>query len=215
MAKKPTSPDWEQIEADYRAGQLSVRAIGSKHGVGESTIRKRADKNLWERDLTKKVQQRVRSELVRSESAQVRSKGAQSEVRTEDASYTAEDTGGTPEEQIIAAAAATGVEVVLSHRVAISGYRFINRTYADLLSDQVQKGTRTVLIKGDPVEVDVDLEYVGKCLGYGTGSLQKLTQMERQAFSLDEKDDGGGDKELESVMDLVFGQNDGLMPTDG
>lgn len=49
------TPDWEAIESAYRAGSLSVRAIGEKHGVNHATILKRANKEGWQRDLTEKV----------------------------------------------------------------------------------------------------------------------------------------------------------------
>ena len=51
-----SKPDWEAIESAYRAGSLSVRAIGEKHGVNHATILKRANKEGWQRDLTEKAQ---------------------------------------------------------------------------------------------------------------------------------------------------------------
>lgn len=74
--KKP-APDWERIEADYRAGVLSIREIASAHTLTEGAIRKRAKRDGWERDLGAKVRAKadalVRKEevrsLVRSESA--------------------------------------------------------------------------------------------------------------------------------------------------
>lgn len=50
-----TAPDWERIEADYRAGVLSVREIASAHGVSHTAINKRASKDGWERDLSAKI----------------------------------------------------------------------------------------------------------------------------------------------------------------
>lgn len=65
-AAKPRA-DWEAIERDYRAGSLSLREIAKQHGVTDGAIRKWAKKNGVERDLTEKVRQKVRNELVRSE----------------------------------------------------------------------------------------------------------------------------------------------------
>jgi hypothetical protein len=39
---KKAAPDWERIEADYRAGLLSVREIAAAHGVSHTAIQKRA-----------------------------------------------------------------------------------------------------------------------------------------------------------------------------
>lgn len=67
---KKAAPDWERIESDYRAGVLSLREIASPAGVTEGAIRKRAKRDVWERDLGAKIQARaeslVRKEAVRS-----------------------------------------------------------------------------------------------------------------------------------------------------
>lgn len=47
--------DWERIELDYRAGLLSVREVGAKHGISHTAISKRAKAEGWERDLNAKV----------------------------------------------------------------------------------------------------------------------------------------------------------------
>ena len=51
--KKPT--DWERVEADYRAGILSLREIGAAHGVSHVAIAKRAKRDGWTRDLAAKI----------------------------------------------------------------------------------------------------------------------------------------------------------------
>lgn len=65
------APDWERIEADYRAGVLSLREIVAPYGVTEGALRKRAKKFGWERDLGAKIQAKadalVRKSAVRSE----------------------------------------------------------------------------------------------------------------------------------------------------
>lgn len=61
------TPDWERIEADYRAGLLSLRAIAAKDGhVTEGAIRKKARKLEWARDLKARIRARA-EELVRKE----------------------------------------------------------------------------------------------------------------------------------------------------
>ncbi|MEH6472092.1 MAG: hypothetical protein V7752_12655 [Halopseudomonas sp.] len=205
MSNKVTKQDWEIIEADYRACQLSLRQIGAKNGVSESGIRGRAKKFGWERDLSDKVHARIKSELARNSNCAVPAKS------DEDVHYTSYDEGGIPEEDIISAAARTGVEVVRSHRRDIAEFRDITRTYARLLRKQVQKGKRMIEVKGEAVEIDLDLEYISKCLNSGSNAIQRVISMERQAFSLDDKGGSDSNKELESIMDLVLRQKDGLM----
>ena len=35
--------DWERVEAQFRAGQLSVREIARQHGISDKAIRKKAE----------------------------------------------------------------------------------------------------------------------------------------------------------------------------
>lgn len=48
---KPTAPDWEHIELDYRAGVKTLRPIAAEHGITHGAINKRAKRDGWERDL--------------------------------------------------------------------------------------------------------------------------------------------------------------------
>ena len=68
-AGKASKPwvDWETIECAYRAGVLSRREIAKRHHVSEGAIRKRAKRDHWLRDLTARVQEKVRTELVRTQ----------------------------------------------------------------------------------------------------------------------------------------------------
>lgn len=70
-----TSPkppvDWERVEADYRAGILSLREIVAPYKLTEGALRKRAKRDGWERNLEAKIQAKadslVRKQAVRSE----------------------------------------------------------------------------------------------------------------------------------------------------
>ena len=54
MAK--LTPDWERIEADYRAGILSLREIAEKHPeTNHVAISRKAKKEGWVRDLSEKI----------------------------------------------------------------------------------------------------------------------------------------------------------------
>lgn len=68
MTKPETGnpPDWEKIEAEYRAGTLSVRQIATLNGVSHTAINKRARGATppWTRNLAGKVREAVASGLV-------------------------------------------------------------------------------------------------------------------------------------------------------
>lgn len=101
MAKDQTARsecDWERVEIDYRAGVLSIREVGRLRNISDKAIRNRAKEYGWERDLSAKVNEKVRAELVRSESAPA-------DLKTEQA--------------IINEGAAVQVNVVRGHRKAI------------------------------------------------------------------------------------------------
>lgn len=108
VLEKRVKADWETVEKDYRAGILSIREIAKQHAVSEGAIRKKAKLGDWQRDLTDKVREKVRAELVRTE---VRNVNAQDKVRTE--------------REIVDGAAATVVHVVREHRKDIATGRGI------------------------------------------------------------------------------------------
>lgn len=56
---KKTAPDWERIEADYRAGVLSVREIAASQGISHTAIQKRSKSEGWERNLAKRIQDKA------------------------------------------------------------------------------------------------------------------------------------------------------------
>ena len=60
----PTSPDWERIEADYRAGILSLREIAELNpGTNHVAITRKAKREGWTRDLAGKIKAKA-DELV-------------------------------------------------------------------------------------------------------------------------------------------------------
>jgi hypothetical protein len=57
--QKKAAPDWERIEADYRAGLLSVRELAAAHSISHTYINTRAKKFGWVRDLSKRIQDKA------------------------------------------------------------------------------------------------------------------------------------------------------------
>jgi hypothetical protein len=50
------SPDWIQIEVDYRAGIKTLRQIADEHSISHVAINKRAKRDGWTRDIAAKIQ---------------------------------------------------------------------------------------------------------------------------------------------------------------
>ena len=148
--------DWERIEVQFRAGQASIRAIASEHGISDRAIRKRAVAEGWERDLTDKVRKAVRAELVRE--------GPQDQ---------------RAEREIVQEAAATGVRVVREHRKDISRLRRIGETLAERLEAVINGEVVEGLCIGDR-------ESAGDLLEKLSRVSTRVVQLERQAFNVDE-----------------------------
>lgn len=55
--------DQEAVEADYRAGRLTLREIGALHGCSEGYVRKLARDRGWKRDLSEKIAAQARAEF--------------------------------------------------------------------------------------------------------------------------------------------------------
>ena len=60
--------DWVAIEADYRAGIKSVRAISAAHGITHRAIQKRAERAGWERDLAERIRAKAQAQVARRDS---------------------------------------------------------------------------------------------------------------------------------------------------
>jgi len=106
--EKKAAPDWERIEADYRAGLLSVREIAAAHGISHTAIQKRANKEpKWERDLAKRIQAKADALVAKREVA--------SQVATE--------TKAATDSAIVEANALVIANIRLAHRTDISRAR--------------------------------------------------------------------------------------------
>jgi len=111
-------PDWEAIERAYRAGSISLRGIAEKYDTNEATIRSRAKKHGWQRDLTDQVRTATKEKLSRNPS---RTDVTQREVR-DDA-------------QIVDEASDEAASVVLAHRADLGQWREISNKLRAALSD--------------------------------------------------------------------------------
>lgn len=186
-SKKPikAKTDWESIERDYRAGVLSIREVAKIYGITDTAIRKKAKAEKWQRDLTDKVAEKVRADLVRDA---VRTTDAKADARTE--------------KEIVEGAAAMVVQVVREHRAGINSGRGIVSLLMSQLTD--------VAGKRDDFEAAIALETEGDKTSDRYNRLMKavsipahastvrdlstamknLIFLERQAFNIGNESDG-------------------------
>lgn len=188
-------PDWEAIERAYRAGSLSIRTIAERQSVSDTAIRKKAKALGWARDLSDQVRKEVRSKLVRGE---VRNdQGANCELDAE----------------IIEEAAEEGARVVRSHRRDIrKATNLANLLMDDLLSTIQRREEIEEDIEAETSEDNngmrrasmlaaVSLPSNSKTLFQLSSAMKNLQVLERQAYSLDEKEKTDEADELSKMMD--------------
>lgn len=94
--------DWEGVERDYSAGLLSLRELADKYGVAHVTIKKKADRLEWPRNLSAKIN----AEVERRANSATANSDANSKKATE--------------KEIVQANAQAIVDIKLSHRTDIS-----------------------------------------------------------------------------------------------
>lgn len=182
--------DWAAVERDYRTGCFTNRELGRRHNVSESSIRNRADKHEWQKDLSEMIRQRVREKTGRAAAAAVAE--------------------ATNDAEIVEQAAEAGAQLVRGHQVLIARARGIAQQFIERISEQLANEKIKVMIQGNKaIEIDIPLDYVGKSLGHATQSIERLIKLERQAHGLDtDKERESAGKSLEDLLAEAAGDGE-------
>jgi len=171
MPSKPPI-DWEAVEREYRAGQLSVAEIGRQFAVSRAAIMKRAAKFGWVRNLADEVRREVESKLV----ADAVSGGV--------TSCNARET--------IDAAASRGVEVVRQHRRTLSRLNGIANGLMTAMESRLE-AVRTGVTDTPELVASFALlgekETIADAMEKVSRTIAKVVPLERQAFGLDKAQD--------------------------
>lgn len=182
------APDWERIELDYRAGIKTLRQIADENGITHGAVNKRAKRDGWERDLSEKINAKA--------DALVSKAAVSSEVST--------DTR-LKEQAVVDANAHAVADVRLAHRRDIRRARNLINSLLDELEKQTDPDTLVMLAQlGELLEIPdektgrdrlnelyhavISLPERSKTMKVLAESLQKLVDMERQAFGMDAKE---------------------------
>lgn len=162
---KRSKPDWERVENEYRAGVLSIREIARQHEISESNIRRKAQAENWNRDLTEKVRKKVRDKLMRTQ------------VRTPNAS----------DNEVIEENSNIQVAVINLHRKDIAALRELE---AQLVEELKNEPTKLWIgqYQGEIVKKVVGLTASERAQAANNlANVQhKRIQLERQAFNIDD-----------------------------
>lgn len=187
MSTKDVKPeaDWERIELDYRAGIKTLRQIAEENGITHGAVNKRAKRDGWERDLSRKIQ-------------------AKADALVSKATVSAEVSAGhrIAERQVVEANAQAVAGVRLEHRKDIHRARKLTNALLDELAQQTDPETLAQLrtlgeLLANPDEKTgrdrmneiyqaiIALPERAKTMKTLAESLQKLVDMERTAFGMD------------------------------
>lgn len=180
MAKR-RQIDWEAIEREVRAGQISLKEIARQNDCSDTAIRKKIKKEGWQRSLAKQVREKVHENLVRAE------------VRNPNAN----------DKEIINQTAERGAQVVLLHRQDLRALRIVE---SNLIHELNANPTKLYItqFQGEIIERTIGLTVAEKAQAANNlANVQhKRMQLERQAFNIDE--DGGTSENKPPVLHIHF-----------
>jgi len=204
-------PDWERIELDYRAGMKSLREIADGSGVSHVTISKRAKANGWVRDLKAKIQAKA-DDLVNR--AMVNS--------------AVNSVSPVSERETIEGNAQLVASVKLAHRQDIHRARRLTNSLLLELEQQTDPQTLELLRDlgemlrrpdergndrlNDIYQTVISLPERSKTMKVLAESLQKLVDMERTAFGMNDKDTAPVDGFTKLLQAISAGGSSSFQP---
>lgn len=112
--------DWAAVERDYRATQMTLRELATKHGCSNSRIAQKAKAHGWTRDLLPAIKQATDTKLIEAAVSSALSK--QSEQATQDLS------------NVVMIAAEVNTQVILGHRRDVVAARDVAASLLDELA---------------------------------------------------------------------------------
>ncbi|MVT36786.1 hypothetical protein GO497_02875 [Acidovorax citrulli] len=178
----------ERIELDYRAGIKTLRQIAEEHGITHGAINKRAKRDGWERDLSEKIH--AKADALVSRAAVSTPVSADTRIK---------------EQAVVDANAHAVADVRLAHRRDIHRARRLTNALLDELERQTDPDTLVLLEElgellknpdektgrdrlNEVYQAVISLPERSKTMKVLAESLQKLVDMERQAFGMNDKE---------------------------
>jgi hypothetical protein len=195
---KQREHDWILIQKDWKAGLLSMEAIGKKYGMSRQAIHKRAKAEGWKRDLSDEVRREARIKLQHRqgpESCQM--------------SYPE-----VPDSEVIDSASDQLVDVVRSHRKSLAKSLEIETKLIAQIERELQ--LRAMAVSDNPAdrikaaqiaEDGVKPPTLAACTAIYrdiTTAQSKRIALERQAFGLDEEKAQTADP-IRTLLDEIDG----------
>ncbi|WP_447593554.1 hypothetical protein [Aquipseudomonas campi] len=185
--------DWEAIERDYRLGQLSLRALATKHGTTPGAISKKAKAREWVQDASQEVRERTRAALL------TEPRKEKTKKETHDGN-TVSSAGNTPTQEDIEVAVQTNLQVINRHRRDIAkGHGLVSMLFQQLECAATSRDELEAFVEEETAgdENAVRRNKLMKAISLPTHAgvirdlstaLKNFIPLERQAFNLDEQE---------------------------
>lgn len=185
--------DWEAIERDYRLGQLSLRALATKHGTTPGAISKKAKAREWVQDASQEVRERTRAALL----TEPRKEKAKKETPDGNSVSSA---GNAPTQEDIEVAVQTNLQVINRHRRDISkGHGLVSMLFAQLEQAAMGRDDLENLIEEETKDDEngqrrnrlmkaISLPTHAGVIRDLSTALKNFIPLERQAYNLDEQE---------------------------
>lgn len=186
MSTKQTI-DWDAIERDYRVGQMSLRALATKHQVTPGAISKKAKAKAWVQDASQEVRERTRAALLTTPEATETVSGNTVSIE-----------GNAPTRADIDTAVSTNLTIIHGHRRDIAAGRGLVGMLFQQLGEAARDREDIENLIEEETKDDENGQRRQKMLkavslpGHATvlrdlsTALKNLIPLERQAFSLDD-----------------------------
>lgn len=167
--------DWEAVERDYRATQMTLRELGAKHGCDHAAIARKASKCEWKKDLASAVRKATSAKLIEQ--------AVNSVVNDRQQAVT----------NIVLVAAELNKQVILGHR----------RRLGDL-SDAVEQAKAKLMSLGSSVTDIRDAAVFVQGVCHLASATRTLIEQERRAFNLDDQQPAETEKEPDRIASLAL-----------
>ena len=200
MPAKAKPVDWVTVELEYRAGMLTLRAIGDRHGVSNVAIIKRAKQYGWTRDLRQKIEQERENKL--NEAMVVARSREEKLIQF------------PIERQTVEVNAQMQADLIISHRRDISSLRGTVARMVDELGDMGESRFRDFINKLEDATGDERIKALTGALNSALAlpgrstiarnlvtCLSTLIDKEREAFGINH--DGDRPKSLGEILDAL------------
>lgn len=217
-SKKTTKPgekdvDWGKVEAQYRAGIMTTRAIGAEHGISHGRVSQKAKEFGWTRDLSAKIRATAEAKIAQ----QVAKEAAYQEHLTNPVNQAARR---LTEQQVIEANADTQVAVIQSHKKGLNDLaRLRDKMLAELelMTDHSQvlqeyvdtidesgpndNGTWVVDRKAEMMRAILEAPERAKTLKVLSEVDERVRKGQREAFGIDKVKEEK--TQVEAILDAV------------